>query len=63
MKLKQLAALALFAAALAVTPAVRKDLTVSCAFFCSQVDCIPEDVCGPFVNANGKTVCGCHPRP
>ena len=37
-------------------------LQQSCLFFCSQVRCIPEDVCGPFVNSSGQTVCGCHPR-
>jgi hypothetical protein len=35
----------------------------SCQLFCAQVLCIPEDVCGPFVNSSGQTVCGCHPRP
>ena len=35
----------------------------SCLAFCSKVRCIPEDVCGPFVNSSGQTVCGCHPRP
>jgi len=34
----------------------------SCALFCAQVRCIPEDVCGPFVNSSGQKVCGCHPR-
>lgn len=38
-------------------------LQQSCLFFCSQVNCIPEDVCGSYVNSSGQTVCGCHPRP
>jgi len=38
-------------------------LQPSCDLFCAQVRCIPEDVCGPFVNSSGQKVCGCHPRP
>jgi hypothetical protein len=34
----------------------------SCALFCAQVRCIPEDICGAYVNSSGQTVCGCHPR-
>ena len=63
MKRKQLFALAILAAFAALTPTTSKGIGVSCAFFCSQVNCIPEDVCGPFVNGSGQTVCGCHPRP
>lgn len=63
MKLKQLVVLSALALLAVLAPGVRSGLTVSCAFFCSQVNCIPEDVCGPFVNGSGQTVCGCHPRP
>lgn len=35
----------------------------SCALFCAQILCIPEDICGSYVNSSGQTVCGCHPRP
>lgn len=42
--------------------AASKTIQQSCLFFCSQVHCIPEDVCGSYVNASGQTVCGCHPR-
>jgi hypothetical protein len=38
-------------------------LQKSCALFCAQVFCIPEDICGSYVNSSGQTVCGCHPRP
>jgi hypothetical protein len=34
----------------------------SCLSFCAVVRCFPENVCGPYVNSSGQTVCGCHPR-
>lgn len=34
----------------------------TCQAFCAKVRCIPEDVCGLYVNSSGQTVCGCHPR-
>jgi hypothetical protein len=34
----------------------------TCQAFCARVRCIPENVCGPYVNSSGQTVCGCHPR-
>ena len=42
--------------------AAQNTIQQSCLAFCSRVRCIPEDVCGPFVNSSGQTVCGCHPR-
>lgn len=63
MKLKQLLVLAIFAAAVALAPAASSGLVSSCALFCASVRCVPESVCGPYVNGSGQTVCGCHPRP
>jgi len=40
----------------------RATIQPSCQLFCAQVRCIPEDICGPYVNSSGQTVCGCHPR-
>jgi hypothetical protein len=34
----------------------------SCSAFCAVVRCLPDYVCGPYVNSSGQTVCGCHPR-
>lgn len=34
----------------------------SCLSYCSIVRCLPEYVCGAYVNSSGQTVCGCHPR-
>jgi len=62
MKIAKLLTLGAFALAVALQPA-RASLAPSCALFCAQIHCIPEDVCGSFVNAAGQTVCGCHPRP
>jgi hypothetical protein len=33
----------------------------SCLSLCARIRCIPEDTCGQYVNAQGQTVCGCHP--
>ncbi len=63
MKGRKLFALAILAALAAFTPKASQGIGPSCAFFCAQVRCIPEDVCGLYVNGAGQTVCGCHPRP
>lgn len=33
----------------------------SCLSFCAVVHCLPENVCGKYVNSSGQIVCGCHP--
>ena len=62
MKFKLLALTLALALSAAPRPSAAT-LKPSCALFCAQVNCIPEDVCGAFVNSSGQTVCGCHPRP
>jgi hypothetical protein len=61
MKIVKLFVLA--ALALAAAQSSRAAIGPSCALFCAQIHCIPEDVCGSFVNGAGQTVCGCHARP
>lgn len=64
MRVKRLIALLAFAAALAVT-ATPAAIGVAdpCLAFCSKVRCVPEKICGQYVNSSGQTVCGCHARP
>jgi hypothetical protein len=64
MKVKQLLALLAFSAALAATanPAAIGPAD-PCLAFCAKVRCVPEKICGQYVNSNGQTVCGCHERP
>jgi hypothetical protein len=57
MKAKLIFALTLFALTLAqnVSPS-------QCSAFCARVRCIGGQICGLYTNAQGQTVCGCHPR-
>jgi len=58
MKAKLVLALALFALTLALNVPQQHQ----CSSFCSRVRCIGEQICGLYTNAEGETVCGCHPR-
>lgn len=61
MKIKRILALALFTLAVAATS--HATLTpLPCFQLCARIACIPEDTCGPYVNSQGQSVCGCHPR-
>jgi hypothetical protein len=40
----------------------RAAIQQSCLSYCAIVRCLPEYICGSYVNSSGQTVCGCHPR-
>jgi len=57
MKVKLVLMLALLALtqALSIAPS-------QCSSYCSRVRCMGDQICGLYTNAQGQTVCGCHPR-
>ena len=61
MRIRKLLALVVFALSVAATPAVFTPNP--CFAFCAQINCVPEKVCGQYVNSSGQSVCGCHERP
>lgn len=71
MKAKLFLLLTLSALALPLSPALAifkpaepqlNGAALSCTSYCSRVRCIGDYICGPYVNPQGQTVCGCHPR-
>lgn len=60
MKTKLTFVLILSALALGLKPAPTSAAPQQCAAFCAIVRCIGGQICGPFTNASGQTVCGCH---
>lgn len=54
------AVLALTLGISAMAPASAAVPPKQCQDFCSRVRCAYPTTCGPYTDANGQTVCGCH---